>query len=119
VKEIGAGSLFVSWRHDPHCDHHASYELARQVQDRVGDVRPFEYVVWGHTLPPSTEVCPIRSGFKIRIDDETLENKRRAIAAHRSQTSHLIKDDSAGFLFRQIERAHFDRPYEFFLESDA
>jgi len=21
VREIGAGSLFVSWRHDPHCDH--------------------------------------------------------------------------------------------------
>ena len=24
VREIEAGSLFVSWRHDPHCDHEAS-----------------------------------------------------------------------------------------------
>ena len=119
VREIGAASLFVSWRHDPHCDHEASYRIARQVQRRAGEVRLFEYVVWGHTLPPTTEVDPIRSGFRIRIDPDALEKKRRAIAAHRSQTSDLIDDDPAGFLFSQIERAHFELPYEFFLESDG
>jgi LmbE family N-acetylglucosaminyl deacetylase len=66
VREIGAGSLFVSWRHDPHCDHEASYRIAREVQRRVGKVRLVEYVVWGHTLPPATEVDPARSGFRIR-----------------------------------------------------
>jgi LmbE family N-acetylglucosaminyl deacetylase len=119
VREIGAGSLFVSWRHDPHCDHEASYRIARAVQRRVGEVRLFEYVVWGHTLPPSTEVDPVRSGFRISIDHDAQEKKRRAIAAHRSQTSNLIADDPAGFLFSQIDLAHFDRPYEFFFESDA
>jgi LmbE family N-acetylglucosaminyl deacetylase len=119
VRETGAGSLFVSWRHDPHCDHEASYQIAREVQARVGEVRLFEYVVWGHTLSPSTEVGSISSGFKIRLDDETLEKKRRAIAAHRSQTSDLIDDDPGGFLFTQIDLAHFDLPYEVFLESDA
>ena len=119
VREIGARSLFVSWRHDPHCDHEASYRIAREAQRRVGEVRLFEYVVWGHTLPPSTEVDPITSGFRIRIDQEALEKKRRAIAAHRSQTSDLINDDPGGFLFTQIALAHFDLPYEFFLESDA
>jgi LmbE family N-acetylglucosaminyl deacetylase len=119
VREMGAGSLFVSWRHDPHCDHEASYRIAREVQRRVGKVRLLEYVVWGHTLPPSTEVDPIRSGFRISIDREAQEKKRRAIAAHRSQTTVLIGDDPGGFLFSQIDLAHFDLPYEFFLESDA
>jgi LmbE family N-acetylglucosaminyl deacetylase len=119
VREVGAGSLFVSWRHDPHCDHEASYQIARKVQIRVGKVRLFEYVVWGHTLPPSTEVDPIRSGFRISIDHEAMEKKRRAIAAHRSQTTRLIDDDPGGFLFSQMDLAHFDRPYEFFFESDA
>jgi LmbE family N-acetylglucosaminyl deacetylase len=119
AREIGAGSLFVSWRHDPHCDREASYRIARQVQRRAGELRLFEYFVWGHTLPPSTEVDPIRSGFRIRIDQEALEKKRRAIAAHRSQTSDLIDDDPAGFLFTQIDLAHFDLPSELFLESDA
>ena len=65
------------------------------------------------------EVDPIRSGFRIRIDHEAQEKKRRAIAAHRSQTTHLIDDDPAGFLFSQIDLAHFDLPHEFFLESAA
>jgi LmbE family N-acetylglucosaminyl deacetylase len=119
ARELGARSLFVSWRHDPHCDHEASYRIAREVQRRAGEVRLFEYVVWGHTLPPSTEVDPIRSGFRIRIHHEAQEKKRRAIAAHRSQTTDLIDDDPTGFLFSQIDLAHFDLPYEFFLESDA
>jgi LmbE family N-acetylglucosaminyl deacetylase len=118
VREVGAGSLFVSWRHDPHCDHEASYRIARKVQIRVGKVRLFEYVVWGHTLPPATEVDPIRSGFRIRIDREAQEKKRRAIATHRSQTSALIDDDPTGFLFSQIDLTHFDLPYEFFFEND-
>ena len=119
VREMGAGSLFVSWRHDPHCDHEASYRIAREVQRRVGKVKLFEYVVWGHTLPPSTKVDPIRSGFRISIDHEAMEKKRRAIAAHRSQTTAVIDDDPGGFLFSQIDLDHFDGAYEFFLESDA
>jgi LmbE family N-acetylglucosaminyl deacetylase len=118
VREIGAASLFVSWRHDPHCDHEASYLIAREVQRRVGKVKLLEYVVWGHTLPSSTEVDPIRGGFRISIDREAMEKKRRAIAAHRSQTTALIDDDPSGFLFRQIDLDHFDGPYEVFLESE-
>ena len=47
------------------------------------------------------------------------EKKRRAIAAHRSQTTDLIDDDPAGFRFTQSELGRFDLPYEFFFESDA
>ncbi len=119
AREIGAGSLFVSWRHDPHCDHEASYRIARKVQRRADDIRLFEYVVWGHTLPPATEIQPIRSGVRIRVDRDAQEKKRRAIAAHRSQVTAFIDDDPGGFLFSQIDLAKFDRPYEFFFESDA
>jgi LmbE family N-acetylglucosaminyl deacetylase len=119
VRGSGARSLFVSWRQDPHCDHEASYRITREAQRRVIEVRLFEYVVWGHTLPPSTEVDQIRSGFRIRIDPEGLERKRRAIAAHRSQTTDLIDDDPDGFRFTQSGLARFDLQYEFFFESDA
>jgi LmbE family N-acetylglucosaminyl deacetylase len=119
AREISASSLFVSWRHDLHCDHEASYRIARQVQRRAGDLKLFEYVVWGPTLPPSTEVDPIRSGYRIRLDQEVLEKKRRAVAAHRSQTSDLIDDDPDGFRFIKGGLARFDLPYEFFFESDA
>jgi LmbE family N-acetylglucosaminyl deacetylase len=119
VKELGARSLFVSWRHDPHCDHQASYRIAREVQHRVPPLRLFEYIVWGHRLPPSTKVGPIHGGFRIRLDHETLETKRHAIAAHRSQTTDLIDDDPEGFRLSQSDLVHFDLPYEFFVEGDA
>lgn len=119
ASETGARSLFVSWRHDPHCDHEASYRIAREVQRRISDITLFEYVVWGHTLPPATDVDPIRSGFRIRLDQEALERKRRAIAAHRSQTTELIDDDPNGFRFTPAGLARFDLPYEFYFDSDA
>jgi LmbE family N-acetylglucosaminyl deacetylase len=119
VEQIGARSIFVSWRYDPHCDHEASYQIARKAQRRGGELRLFEYVVWGHTVPPSTKVDQIPGGFRIRLDLEALEKKRRAIAAHRSQTSDLIDDDPDGFRFTQSSLARFDLPYEFFFESDA
>jgi hypothetical protein len=84
----------------------------------VGELRLFEYVVWGATLPPSTEVDPIRDGFRIRIE-QVLGKKRRAIAAHRSQTTNLIDDDLAGFRLTEDDLARFDLPYEFFFEGDA
>jgi LmbE family N-acetylglucosaminyl deacetylase len=118
AKEICAKSLFVSWRHDPHCDHEASYQIARAVQRRAKELRLFEYVVWGQTLPLSTGVDPI-GGFRIQVDPEALEKKRCAIAAHRSQTTDLIDDDPDGFRFTQSGLARFDLPYEFFFESDA
>jgi LmbE family N-acetylglucosaminyl deacetylase len=118
VRKNGAGSVFVSWRHDPHCDHEASYRIAREAQRRVGELRLFEYVVWGHTLSPSTEIDPILGGFKISLDAEALNRKRRAIAAHRSQISDLIDDDPDGFRLTEEGLARFDAPYEFFFESD-
>jgi LmbE family N-acetylglucosaminyl deacetylase len=119
VREIGARSLFVSSRRDPHCDHEASYKIAGEAQRRVGELRLFEYVVWGATLPPSTQIAPIRDGFRIRIDNEALDKKRRAISAHRSQTTNLIDDDHAGFRLAENDLARFDLPYEFFFESVA
>jgi LmbE family N-acetylglucosaminyl deacetylase len=117
--EIRAGSLFVSWRHDPHCDHQASYRIAREAQRRMGEARLFGYAVWGETLPPSTVVDPIRGGFRIRIDQATLEKKRRAIAAHPSQTTDLIDDDCTCFRLSRADLARFDLPFEFFFEGDA
>ena len=73
----------------------------------------------GHTLPPSTEVDAIRCGFRIRIDPEALEKKRRAIAVHRSQTTDLIDNDPDGFRVTPSGLARFDLQYEFFFESDA
>jgi LmbE family N-acetylglucosaminyl deacetylase len=116
IRQVRAEALFVTWRFDPHCDHQASYELTRSVQRSLSGVRLFEYTVWGSALPSMTPIEKLSEGFRIRID-RWEEKKRRAIAAHRSQTTDLIDDDPNGFCLREEDLARFRHPYEFFFES--
>jgi LmbE family N-acetylglucosaminyl deacetylase len=116
VQAVRANALFVSWRHDPHCDHQASYQIARAVQRQIPGLRLYEYTVWGWSLPPSTRVASLADGFRIRIDRQRAK-KQRAIAAHRSQTTDLINDDPDGFRLTAADLARFDLPYEFYFES--
>ena len=115
AEEVGAAALFVSWRHDPHCDHQASYCLARAAQRRLTAVKLFEYTVWGAALPAATPVEPA-GGFRLEIGRH-LTRKRRAIDAHRSQTTDLIEDDPNGFRLTGTDLARFSLVHEFFFES--
>jgi LmbE family N-acetylglucosaminyl deacetylase len=117
VGDVDAQALFVSWRHDPHCDHQASYRLARAVQHCVPGVKLFEYTVWGSALPPDTQLEAPCRGFRIPIGSWR-QKKQRAIVAHRSQTTNLIADDPSGFCLTASDLSRFDLPYEFFFESD-
>jgi LmbE family N-acetylglucosaminyl deacetylase len=114
--EVGAGAMFVSWRHDAHCDHQASYRLVREVQRRVSSIKLYEYTVWGAILPPSTPIERFSEGFRICIR-RVLAKKRRAIAAHRSQKTDLVHDDPNGFRLTAADLARFDDPFEFFFRS--
>ncbi len=116
VSEVGARALFVSWRHDPHSDHQASYWIARGVRNRVSWLKLYEYSVWGSALPSALPIEEAFGGFRIGIDRHRAK-KRRAIAAHRSQTTDLINDDPAGFRLSASDLAQFDLPYEFFFEG--
>jgi LmbE family N-acetylglucosaminyl deacetylase len=116
VKEVEAQALFVSWRHDPHCDHQASYRIARAARHKLSGVRHYEYTVWGSALPPTMAVGQASDGFRLRIDRGRTK-KQRAIAAHRSQTTDMIKDDPNGFRLTAWDLARFDYPYEFFFEG--
>lgn len=117
LDELQAQALFVSWRHDPHCDHQAAYRIARSVQGRRPATKIYEYSIWGSALPAGAPVERMSAGFRVRID-RVRAAKQRAIAAHRSQTTDLISDDPAGFRLTGADLARFDLPYESFFESD-
>lgn len=114
--KINASALFVSWRHDPHCDHEAAYRLARAAQIKLG-VAMYEYSVWGAALKSSTPVTQVRSGFRLPIAGHRTR-KRRAIAAHVSQTTRMIADDPTGFCLSPADLARFAGPFETFIASD-
>ena len=113
---IAAGSIFVSWRHDPHGDHKAAAAIAESAVTGLENVRLYAYPVWGWTLPddlPLDEPAP--RGGRLDIGSQ-LDRKRRAIAAHRSQTTDLIDDDPGAFRLKPEVLQHFDQPHELFLE---
>ncbi|WP_298967607.1 PIG-L family deacetylase [uncultured Methylobacterium sp.] len=117
ARESGATALFVTWAHDPHCDHEAAAALARLARARLDGVRLHAYPVWGWALPPDTEVGPAPRGARLAIEAH-LPAKRAAVAAHRSQTTDLIADDPDGFRLEPAMIARFARPFEIFVEVD-
>lgn len=110
----GAGTLFATWAHDPHADHLAAHLIAKRAAWLSG-ARLLSYPVWGWTLPPDHEVEPA-TGVRLDVSGQ-LAAKRRAIAAHRSQTTDLIADDPGGFRLNDDFMALFGTPHETFLDA--
>ncbi|MGH1569996.1 PIG-L deacetylase family protein [Methylobacterium sp. P31] len=118
VVACGASAVFVTWRHDPHCDHKAAAAIVGLARPQMPGVRVYEYPVWGWTLPPETEVGAAPTGARLDVSAYR-ETKTRAVAAHESQTTDLISDDPQGF---RLEPAMIDRlcgPYERFVAVAA
>ncbi|MCJ2071661.1 PIG-L family deacetylase [Methylobacterium sp. J-030] len=113
-----AGAVFVTWRHDPHCDHKAAAAVVGLARPHMPGVRVYEYPVWGWTLPPDTEVGPAPEGLRVDVSAYRA-SKARAVAAHASQTTDLIADDPQGF---RLEPAMIERlcgPWERFVAVPA
>ncbi|CAO4140285.1 LmbE family protein [Methylorubrum thiocyanatum] len=114
ARAAGTSALFVTWRHDPHCDHTASAAIVDLARARLPGIAAYAYPVWGWTLPPEREVGPAPEGFRLAVESERAA-KRRAVEAHASQVSGLIEDDPSGF---QLEPAMIDRlcgPHEWYI----
>lgn len=118
ARACGAGALFVTWRHDPHCDHAASAALAGLARRRLGEVRLYAYPVWAWALPPETEVADAPRGARLDVARH-LARKAAAVAAHRSQTTDLIADDPGGFRLEPAMLARFAQGHEIFLDVES
>jgi LmbE family N-acetylglucosaminyl deacetylase len=119
VVRTEAANLFVTRRHDPHCDHEAAAALADEVRLRHPTVGLWAYPVWGWHLPSADEiVAPSPSGCRVHVT-EVMAIKRHAIAAHASQMTNLINDDPDGFRFNETTLASFLGSYEYFIGIPA
>ncbi|WP_043361431.1 PIG-L deacetylase family protein [Belnapia sp. F-4-1] len=121
------GAVLVTWRHDPHCDHAASFAMAAAlVRALPAGTRLYAYPVWGlafahplpgFPLPPEPLISEPPRGIRLDITRH-LPAKRRAVAAHVSQVSPLVTDDPQGFRLPPEALALAFRPTELFLEVD-
>lgn len=117
LERIRPDTVLVPWRRDPHGDHRATWQLLQAAVQQSGlAIRWLEYPiwVWESTEPDDLPTPADGTWFRIEVS-EVLPLKRRAIAAHVSQTTLLIDDDPEGFTLAPEMIGHFTQPYEYFL----
>jgi LmbE family N-acetylglucosaminyl deacetylase len=115
IERLRPDLILAPWRRDPHPDHIAASELTADAVRMAlysGDVAGYE--VW---LPirgtPSDDPQPHECrGVRIALDAAAMEAKRRAILAHRTQTTSLIADDPGGFRIDAALLARWVTPVE-------
>jgi LmbE family N-acetylglucosaminyl deacetylase len=116
IQRSGAGSLFVTWAGDPHCDHEASAEMAKAVRKMSPGLKLWAYPIWGWHIDARAELPhPPPGAFRTNIS-KYRDRKRRAIDAHASQMTDLISDDPTGFRFNETSLAPFLGDFEYFIE---
>ena len=117
-RECRPQTLLLPWRRDPHCDHRSSRSIFLAASaDLIPSPRVLEYPLWAYEAADPADLPRPDEVAALRLDvAEVLPRKRLAIAAHRSQTTSLIDDDPGGFRLSPAVLAHFDTPWEIYLE---
>jgi LmbE family N-acetylglucosaminyl deacetylase len=112
-------TIVLPWRRDPHPDHRATWQIfkaaASQIKQRF---RFLEYPIWLWEMAETADL-PQESEIKVwRLAiAEVIVAKQKAINAHASQITDLIDDDPHGFRLSPEVLAHFDVPFEIYLEE--
>ncbi|UOQ75867.1 PIG-L family deacetylase [Hymenobacter sp. 5516J-16] len=120
LREHQPATLLVPWRRDPHPDHRATSQLvAAALAGLPAAPQRLEYVVWAWERATPAEWPHPEEVVGWQLDIRSvLEQKQRAIAAHRSQLpGSPIHDDPTGFTLAPSMLAHFQAPTEVYLEA--
>ncbi len=112
-------TILVPWRRDPHPDHRATSQAVRAALGGLAEKpRVLEYPVWAWERAAPEDVPQPHEAKAFRLDISGVTAvKRSAVDAHQSQVTHLIDDDPHGFWLSPEVIAHFERPWEVYLET--
>ncbi|MBF4571615.1 bifunctional PIG-L family deacetylase/class I SAM-dependent methyltransferase [Herbiconiux sp. VKM Ac-1786] len=119
-----AATWFVApWSGDRHPDHEAAADAVADAVRRLADeaagmsIRSLAYPVWlWHWGAPEGDEVPWGALISVPLDDATLAAKRAALAVHRSQVEPLSDREGDEVLLHPGMLAHFERPFELFVE---
>ncbi len=119
LKAIAPKTIFLPWRHDPHPDHRATWQLIHSAITYLRFTpRLIEYPIWDWDSEQSVSLPDSAQTTGWRLDIKSVVSlKQRAIAAYRSQVTDLIDDDPAGFRLTPEMLANFTRPWEVYFEE--
>ncbi|MCT4333149.1 PIG-L family deacetylase [Paracoccus sp. YLB-12] len=108
-------AIWTTWNGDPHPDHQRVWRLAQWLTHRHCGVRMFACPVWGRVQRPVAG-CGWQGARRFR-SQEHRGTKSRAVFAHASQMTDLIRDDPDGFRMPQALARHFIVSDEIFIPS--
>lgn len=108
------GTIWTTWKGDPHPDHKAASDIARMLVTQCPDLHLWSFPVWGRFVTSAPDAW---RGI-VQFDTTAYrQRKAAAIAAHKSQMTHLITDDPDGFVMDREMQLHFLQSPEFFLRE--
>lgn len=118
---IPAGSadgvtIAVPWWGDGHRDHRVLGEIARELASAGARVLGYPIWLWHWGDPGTVDASAWRV---LPLDRITAAAKRRALARHPSQTQPLSSAVGDEAVLHAGMLAHFERPFEVFVESSA
>ena len=122
LETIAPQTIFLPWRHDPHADHRATWQIVQAaLKSRdfgLATPRMIEYPIWDWDRVQRGDELDHKTINAWRLDIRSvLELKQEAIALYRSQITNLIDDDPQGFRLGADMLTHFAYPWEVFLEE--
>jgi LmbE family N-acetylglucosaminyl deacetylase len=119
ISEFNPALVLLPWRRDPHCDHRASWRLAKDGL-KLANAHPkiLEYPIWLDEFGEEGD-RPRQGEARLVAFDvaAALPAKRAAIAAHLTQTTRLIHDDPDGFRLTEAVIERFARPTETYWQA--
>ena len=118
LENVAPQTVLLPWRRDPHPDHRATSQIMQAaLAEWTNKPRVLEYPVWAWERAAPEDLPQPHEAAAFRLDIEGVAAvKRSAVAAHVSQVTHLIDDDPQGFWLSPEVLAHFERPWEVYLE---
>ncbi|ARK13646.2 PIG-L deacetylase family protein [Fibrivirga algicola] len=119
LEDVEPTSILVPFERDPHPDHRATYQLMQGALAHLKEPpRVLEYLIWLWELGRPDDMPRTNERLAVSVDiSSVVAEKKRAIAAHRSQVTRMIDDDPSAFYLSPELLRHFDTPYELFLEK--
>lgn len=110
----GASALWTTWGGDPHPDHQRVWRLAQYLAEKHPGMRVFGAPLWSRVQPLVMQV-PLEKLRRFPAGKGDV--KARAVHAHRSQMTDLIKDDPEGFTMSKELSGHFIETDEVFISA--
>ena len=118
VDDVGVGAVIAApWRHDGHPDHDTLGQVAADVAGQTGALL-VEYPIWAWHWA-TVDDLPWSQLRVLPLGEDTVLAKRRSLAAHTTQVRPLSDKPGDEVLLSPQMLAHFDRPFETFVDSSG